>query len=196
MMVAVPLVAVLILALVDLDAGSPAAASGADVAGGGAADHRLAGAGRADGSRCGAVARRPDRLHRRDAADRQPLRRDLHRTGGLAISPLALGVRLFAMLAGAAIVAAIVRRIAGQPWLDEQIERIDGLNVIALFVFAVALMDGVLAQIAQPAAGDGPVRARLRDLVRPRRDHRARCSAAPGAAALALARRPAPATWD
>ena len=51
------------------------------------------------------------------------------------------------MLAGAAIVAWLVRRIAGQKWIDAQMERIDGLSVIALFVFAVALMDGVLYSI-------------------------------------------------
>lgn len=69
----------------------------------------------------------------------------------LAISPSALGLRLFTLLAGAALVAAIVRRIAGQAWLDDQRDRIDGLNVIALFVFAMALMDGVLAHmIAEP----------------------------------------------
>lgn len=69
------------------------------------------------------------------------------------VSGLALGLRLFALLAGAALLAALVRRIAGQRWIDRQTERIDGLSVIALFVFAVAVMDGVLAQaIARPLA--------------------------------------------
>ncbi len=66
---------------------------------------------------------------------------------GMTISPFALGSKLFAMLAGAAVVAWLIRRIAGQPWIDRQSERIDGLSVIALFVFAVALMDGVLYSI-------------------------------------------------
>ena len=66
---------------------------------------------------------------------------------GLAISPYALGAKLLAMLAGAAIVAALVRRVAGKDWVARQSERIDGLSVIALFFFAVALMDGVLAAI-------------------------------------------------
>jgi len=64
--------------------------------------------------------------------------------GGMALSPVALGAKLLALLAGAAIVAALVRRIAGQPWIDARMAHIDGLSVIALFVFAVALMDGML----------------------------------------------------
>jgi BASS family bile acid:Na+ symporter len=67
--------------------------------------------------------------------------------GGMALSPLALGAKLLAMLAGATIVAALTRRIAGQDWIDARMAHIDGLSVIALFVFAVALMDGVLVSI-------------------------------------------------
>jgi predicted Na+-dependent transporter len=67
------------------------------------------------------------------------------------LSPLALGLRLFAMLAGAAGLAALLRRAAGQSWIERQNERIDGLSVIALFCFAVAVMDGVVAQtVARP----------------------------------------------
>jgi len=66
---------------------------------------------------------------------------------GMRIPPLALGADLLAMLAGAAIVAALVRRIGGREWVARQSERIDGLSVVALFFFAVALMDGVLAAI-------------------------------------------------
>ena len=65
----------------------------------------------------------------------------------MAISPLALGWKLFAILAGAALTAAAIRRIAGEPWVARQKERLDGVNVITLFVFAVALMDGVPATI-------------------------------------------------
>ena len=67
--------------------------------------------------------------------------------GGMALSPLALGAKLLAMLAGAALVAMLTRRWFGQPWIEAQRERIDGLSVIALFFFAVALMDGVLHAI-------------------------------------------------
>jgi BASS family bile acid:Na+ symporter len=66
---------------------------------------------------------------------------------GIAISPVALGAKLLALLAGAAIVAALVRRLAGKTWVLRQAERIDGLSVVALFFFAVGLMDGVLASI-------------------------------------------------
>jgi len=65
----------------------------------------------------------------------------------MAISPVALGAKLLGLLAGAAIVAWLVRRFAGMAWVARQSERIDGLSVVALFFFAVALMDGVLASI-------------------------------------------------
>jgi hypothetical protein len=66
---------------------------------------------------------------------------------GMALSPVTLGAKLLAMLAGAAIVATLVRRFAGQEWIDRRMAHIDGLSVIALFFFAVALMDGVLYAI-------------------------------------------------
>jgi predicted Na+-dependent transporter len=70
----------------------------------------------------------------------------------MAISPVALGAKLLALLAGAALLAAWVRRLAGKAWIARQGERIDGLSVLALFVFAVGLMDGVLAAIiSEPA---------------------------------------------
>lgn len=66
---------------------------------------------------------------------------------GMAISPYALGAKLLGMLAGAAITATLVRRIFGKAWVDAQKEPIDGLSIIALFFFAVGLMDGVLVAI-------------------------------------------------
>ena len=63
----------------------------------------------------------------------------------LAISPYALGLKLFFLLGGSALVAWTLRRLAGEPWFERQRERIDGLNVITLFVFAIAVMDGVAA---------------------------------------------------
>jgi BASS family bile acid:Na+ symporter len=51
------------------------------------------------------------------------------------------------LLAGAAVVAWAIRRFSGKAWIARQAERIDGLSVVALFFFAVGLMDGVLASI-------------------------------------------------
>jgi BASS family bile acid:Na+ symporter len=76
-----------------------------------------------------------------------PLTATLFVGPGMTISPLALGAKLLALLAGAALIAALVRRFAGSKWVARQSERIDGLSVVALFFFAVALMDGVLASI-------------------------------------------------
>jgi predicted Na+-dependent transporter len=59
------------------------------------------------------------------------------------LSPLGLGLRLLLILAGSALLAALIRRIAGAGWIDRQRESIDGLSVVTLFVFAVAVMDGV-----------------------------------------------------
>src|SRR5262245_27815300 len=74
-----------------------------------------------------------------------PVVRGLFVGAGVALSPFALGAKRLAMLMGAAIVAWVVRRVAGQTWIDARMAHIDGLSVIALFFFAVALMDGVLA---------------------------------------------------
>lgn len=68
-----------------------------------------------------------------------------------SVAPLTLGLRLVAMLAGAALVAAAIRTWVGRDAIVRQNQRIDGLSVIVLFVFAVALMEGVLAQtVAEP----------------------------------------------
>jgi BASS family bile acid:Na+ symporter len=63
----------------------------------------------------------------------------------LAIAPTTLALKLFVLLFGSAGIAWIIRRMAGTPWVERQRERVDGLNVITLFVFAIAIMDGVAA---------------------------------------------------
>ena len=63
--------------------------------------------------------------------------------GTSLFSPLELGIKLFFFFAASGAVASAIRRIAGQPWIDRQNEPIDGLNVIALFIFAIAAMEGV-----------------------------------------------------
>lgn len=64
-----------------------------------------------------------------------------------SIPPVELGVKLFLLLAGSAALAWMIRRIAGGAWVMRQKQRIDGLNVITLFVFAIAVMDGVAAML-------------------------------------------------
>jgi BASS family bile acid:Na+ symporter len=69
----------------------------------------------------------------------------------VTLSPLALGIRLALILAGAAAAAWVIRAVAGKAWVERQAERIDGLSVIALFCFAVALMGNVLGNtLANP----------------------------------------------
>jgi hypothetical protein len=71
--------------------------------------------------------------------------------GTTVITPLALGVRLFLIIAGCAVTAAVIRRIAGREFIETQHERIDGMSVIAMSLFAIAAMDGVVAHfIADP----------------------------------------------
>lgn len=70
----------------------------------------------------------------------------------IELSPLQLGLRLAALLAISACGAFVVRRAAGQDRIARGKDLIDGLSVIALFVFAVALMDGVTATLlSRPA---------------------------------------------
>src|SRR5581483_5861092 len=65
--------------------------------------------------------------------------------GSIVISPLAFGLRLFLIIAGSALAAAIIRRVAGAAFIEAQRECIDGLNIIAFTMFAIAAMDGVPA---------------------------------------------------
>ncbi len=61
----------------------------------------------------------------------------------LSISPLLLAVKLFSILAGAALVGCLLRYLIGLPTLREHNEKIDGLNIIILFIFAAAVMENV-----------------------------------------------------
>lgn len=71
--------------------------------------------------------------------------------GSSLFSPIDLGLKLFFFFAASGAVAYAVRRFAGQAWIERQKEPIDGLNVIALFLFAIAAMDGVPRHVmAQP----------------------------------------------
>jgi hypothetical protein len=64
----------------------------------------------------------------------------------LTLSPLALGLKLFAILAGSALVGFTLRRIAGLTAIERQKERIDGFNILILFVFIAAVMESVAAR--------------------------------------------------
>lgn len=66
----------------------------------------------------------------------------------LPLTATALAGRLFLLLAGSAGVAIVLRWLAGKSRIAGARDELDGLNVVMLFVFAVALMDGMPAQIA------------------------------------------------
>lgn len=61
----------------------------------------------------------------------------------LALSPLALGLKLFAILAGAALVAAAIRRFVGLSAVTRHRDGIDGFNILVLLVFVAAVMGSI-----------------------------------------------------
>jgi hypothetical protein len=63
--------------------------------------------------------------------------------GVLTLSPLMLGVKLFAILAGSLIVAVMIRRIAGAAAIDRHKDAIDGVNILFMLVFVTAVMGTV-----------------------------------------------------
>jgi BASS family bile acid:Na+ symporter len=72
-------------------------------------------------------------------------------SGSVTLSPVALGLRLVLILAGAALTSLAIRAVAGKDWVERQAQRIDGLSVVMLFLFAIALMGDVLPNtIANP----------------------------------------------
>ena len=69
----------------------------------------------------------------------------------LTLSPPALGLKLFAILAGSALVAVIIRRIAGAAAIEHHAEEIAGISILVLFVFVAAVMEHVAARFfAEP----------------------------------------------
>lgn len=66
----------------------------------------------------------------------------------LEIGPAALALRLALLLAGSALAAALVRRLAGPVRLQQHAAAIDGAFVLVMLLFAVAVMDGVTAAAA------------------------------------------------
>lgn len=71
--------------------------------------------------------------------------------GVLTLSPLALGTKLFAILAGALVVAALIRRFAGAAAIERHRDPIDGVNILLMLVFVAAVMGTVAASfLADP----------------------------------------------
>ena len=69
----------------------------------------------------------------------------------LSLSPLGLGLKLVAILAGAVAVAAAIRAIVGEAAIRRYKAPIDGFNILILFVFVAAVMGTVMATIlAEP----------------------------------------------
>lgn len=69
----------------------------------------------------------------------------------LTLSPLALGVRLLAILGGSALVGFTVRRIAGLAAIERLKDSINGFIILILFVFVAAVMENVAARfLAEP----------------------------------------------
>ncbi len=65
----------------------------------------------------------------------------------LPLDASALALRLFFFLAGAFLVAGLIRWLLGHERVLASREHLDGLSVIGLFVFAVALMESVTARL-------------------------------------------------
>jgi BASS family bile acid:Na+ symporter len=63
--------------------------------------------------------------------------------GASLFSPIDLGIKIFFFYAGSGAVAFAIRRIVGQNWIERRKDHIDGLNVIAVFVFAIVAMESV-----------------------------------------------------
>ena len=61
----------------------------------------------------------------------------------LSLSPLALGIKLFFILAGSAAVAVAIRLAVGLAAVTRRRDEIDGINILVLFVFVAAVMGDV-----------------------------------------------------
>jgi BASS family bile acid:Na+ symporter len=71
----------------------------------------------------------------------------------LTLSPLALGLKLFAILAGSLVVAVIIRRFAGLAAIRRYNDQIDGMNILLVFFFVAAVMENVAGRFwADPLA--------------------------------------------
>ena len=63
----------------------------------------------------------------------------------LALSPALLGLKLFAILAGSALLAMIGRRVIGPEAIARRKDELDGINIMVAFVFVAAVMEHAAA---------------------------------------------------
>ncbi len=70
-------------------------------------------------------------------------------SGDMPLSPLDLGQRLFVLVGGASALAFAVRRWLGPPGVERNQPVFDGLNVLFLIIFAIALMDGIANRLIE-----------------------------------------------
>ncbi len=71
----------------------------------------------------------------------------------LTLSPLGLGLKLSAILAGSSLVAAAIRWMMGAPAIKRHAAVIDGVNILILFVFVAAVMGSVVGSfLADPVS--------------------------------------------
>lgn len=75
-----------------------------------------------------------------------PLFANLFLGSAIAISSTALGIKLFAILAGSAFVGLTLRRLIGVATIERQSEMIDGFNILIFYVFLAAIMENVANQ--------------------------------------------------
>lgn len=69
----------------------------------------------------------------------------------LPLSPIALGLKLLAILAASAIVGILLRHAIGRARIEARKNEIDGINILVLFVFVAAMMENVASYfIASP----------------------------------------------
>ena len=65
----------------------------------------------------------------------------------LELAPVALGLRLFVLLAGSAALGWGIRRVLGVARISELRTELDGINIIVLFIFAAAIMGSVIPNL-------------------------------------------------
>ncbi len=69
------------------------------------------------------------------------------------MTPLVLSGRLLALLGAAGVVGLALRRVVGKAVIDRSKDAINGVNILVLFVFVAAVMDGVAGQaVREPGA--------------------------------------------